>query len=91
MILNTSDLILHFVDKYILEREKNIILQQKIEQQNYRVQDNNKVKTDQQYLVVEWIRGPLYIFAIKKYVDSWSTYRYDLNTSDIQSSFIMIK
>lgn len=46
MILNTSDLILHFVDKYILEREKNIILQQKIEQQNYRVQDNNKVKTD---------------------------------------------
>lgn len=32
------------------------------EQQNYQVQDNDKVKTDYQYLVVEWIRGPLYIF-----------------------------
>ena len=43
MILNTSDLILHFVDKYIGERERNIILQQKLEQQ---MQINNKVKTN---------------------------------------------
>ena len=32
MILNTSDLILHFADKYIAEREKNIRLQQQLEQ-----------------------------------------------------------
>ena len=45
MILNTSDLILHLVDKYIAEKEKNIILQQKLEQQNQQMQDYNKVKT----------------------------------------------
>lgn len=46
MILNTSDLILHFVDKYISERERNIILQQKLEQQKQQMQINNKVKTN---------------------------------------------
>lgn len=46
MILNTSDLILHFVDKYIEEREKNSILQYQLEQQKQQMQDNNKVKTD---------------------------------------------
>jgi hypothetical protein len=52
MILNTSDLILHFVDKYITEKEKNIILQQKLDcqkqqiQQIQQMQDNNKVKTN---------------------------------------------
>lgn len=62
MILNTSDLILHFVDKYIVERERNIILQQKLEQQ---MQINNKVKTNYLYLVVGQIRGLLY-FLHKK-------------------------
>ena len=46
MILNTSDLILHFVDKYIAERERNIMLQQKLEQENQQMQDDNKVKTN---------------------------------------------
>lgn len=46
MILNTSDLILHLVDKYIAEKEKNFMLQQKIEQQYQQMQDNNKVKTN---------------------------------------------
>ncbi len=46
MILNTSDLILHFADMYIAEKEKNIILQQQLEQQTEHMQDNNKVKTD---------------------------------------------
>ena len=44
MILNTSDLILHLVDKYIAEKEKNFMLQQKLEQQNQQMQDDNKVK-----------------------------------------------
>lgn len=46
MILNTSDLILHFADKYISEREKNIKLQQQLEQQHKQMQDENKVKTN---------------------------------------------
>ena len=46
MVLNTSDLILHFADKYIAEREKNIRLQQQLEQQHKQMQDDNKVKTD---------------------------------------------
>ena len=46
MILNTSDLILHFANKYIAEREKNIILQQQLEQQHKQMQDDNKVKTN---------------------------------------------
>ncbi len=46
MILNTSDLILHFADKYIAEREKNIRLQQQLEQQHKQMQDDNKVKTN---------------------------------------------
>ena len=46
MILNTSDLILHFADKYIAEREKNIRLQQQLEQQLKQMQDDNKVKTN---------------------------------------------
>ena len=46
MILNTSDLILHLVDKYIAEKEKNFMLQQKIEQQYQQMQDDNKVKTN---------------------------------------------
>lgn len=32
MVLNTSDLIMHFVDKYIEEKEKNIMLNQQLEQ-----------------------------------------------------------
>ena len=31
--MNNCDLILHFVDKYIMEKEKNIILQNELEQQ----------------------------------------------------------
>ena len=46
MVLNTSDLILHLVDKYIAEKEKNFMLQQKIEQQYQQMQDDNKVKTN---------------------------------------------
>lgn len=46
MVLNTSDLILHFADKYIAEREKNIRLQQQLEQQHKLMQDDNKVKTN---------------------------------------------
>lgn len=46
MILNTSDLILHFADKYISEREKNIRLQHQLEQQHKQMQDDNKVKTN---------------------------------------------
>lgn len=46
MILNTSNLILHLVDKYIAEKEKNFMLQQKIEQQYQQMQDDNKVKTN---------------------------------------------
>jgi len=38
-------LILHFVDKYIAEKEKNIILQQQLEHQK-QMQDDQKVKTD---------------------------------------------
>lgn len=44
LTMNNCDLILHFVDKYILEKEKNIILQNKLEQQK-QVQNCN-VKTD---------------------------------------------
>ena len=39
--LNNCDLILHFVDKYIAEKEKNIILQQQLEQQR-QMQDDKK-------------------------------------------------
>lgn len=46
MVLNTSDLILHFADKYIAEREKNIRLQQQLEQQHEQMQNDNKVKTN---------------------------------------------
>lgn len=46
MILNTSDLILHFADKYIAEREKNIRLQQQLEHQHEQMQNDNKVKTN---------------------------------------------
>ena len=45
MILNTSDLILHFAEKYIIEREKNIKLQQQLEQHK-QMQNDNKVKTN---------------------------------------------
>ncbi len=41
--MNNCDLILHFVDKYIVEREKNIILQQQLEQQ---MQNEKQVKTN---------------------------------------------
>ena len=44
MILNTSDLILHLVDKYIAEKEKNFMLKQQLEQ--IQMQENNKVKTN---------------------------------------------
>ena len=43
MILNANDLILHFVDKYIKEKEKNFFLQQQLKQQT---QKDNKVKTN---------------------------------------------
>ena len=46
MILNTSDLILHFVEKYIAEKEKNILLQQELEHQKQQMQNDNKVKTN---------------------------------------------
>ena len=46
MFLNTSDLILHFVDKYIEEREKNFLLQQQLQQKEQQVQNDNKVKTN---------------------------------------------
>ena len=41
--MNNCDLILCFVDKYIAEREKNIILEQKLQQQK---QNEKQVKTD---------------------------------------------
>ncbi len=44
MVLNTSDLIMHFVDKYIEEKEKNIMLKQQLKQ--LQMQENNKVKTN---------------------------------------------
>ncbi|MFR8234222.1 MAG: hypothetical protein ACLVA2_07495 [Clostridia bacterium] len=43
--MNNCDLILHFAEKYIAEKEKNIILQQKLEQQQH-MQMNNSVKTN---------------------------------------------
>ena len=43
--MNNCDLIWHFVDKYIMEKEKNIILQNELEQQK-QVQNCNNVKTD---------------------------------------------
>jgi len=43
--LNSCDLILHFAEKYIAEKEKNIILQQKLEQQK-QMQNNSNVKTN---------------------------------------------
>ena len=46
MILNTSDLILHFVDKYIEEKEKNFFLQQQLKLQKQQMQNGNKVKTN---------------------------------------------
>lgn len=46
LTLNNCDLILHFVDKYIAEREKNILLQQELEHQKQQMQNNNKVKTN---------------------------------------------
>ena len=46
MILNTSDLILHFVNKYIEEKEKNFFLHQQLEQQKQQMQKDNKVKTN---------------------------------------------
>ena len=45
MILNANDLILHFVDKYIEEKEKNFFLHQQLEQQQQQLQ-NDKVKTN---------------------------------------------
>ncbi|MCI8760738.1 MAG: hypothetical protein HFJ34_06490 [Clostridia bacterium] len=44
--MTNSDLILHFVNKYISEREKNIILKQQLEQLKQQMQDSIKVKTD---------------------------------------------
>lgn len=46
MILNTNDLILCFVDRYIKEKEKNFFLQQQLEQQKQQIQNDNKVKTN---------------------------------------------
>lgn len=41
--MNHCDLILHLVDKYIAEREKNILLQQKLQQQE---KDEQQAKTN---------------------------------------------
>lgn len=41
--MNHCDLILNLVDKYIAEKEKNIILQQQLQQQ---IQDKKQVKTN---------------------------------------------
>ena len=46
MILNTSDLILHFVNKYIEEKEKNFLLKLQLEQKKQQMQNDNKVKTN---------------------------------------------
>jgi len=43
--LNSYDLIQHYVDKYIAEKEKNIKLQQQIEQHKQMLDDRN-VKTN---------------------------------------------
>ncbi|MBO6233727.1 MAG: hypothetical protein J6I85_02785 [Clostridia bacterium] len=43
--MNNCDLILHFVEKYITEKEKNILLQQELKQQK-QVQSNTNVKTN---------------------------------------------
>ncbi len=40
--VNNCDLILHFVDKYIAEKEKNIRLEQQLQQQE-QVQDDKTV------------------------------------------------
>ena len=40
--MNHCDLILNLVDKYIAEKEKNIILQQQLQQ----IQDEKQVKTN---------------------------------------------
>ncbi|MCI9015856.1 MAG: hypothetical protein HFJ53_01640 [Clostridia bacterium] len=45
--MNNCDLILHFVDKYILEKEKNIMLQQQLEQHK-QISDDKEVKTNKQ-------------------------------------------
>lgn len=41
--MNHCDLILHLVDKYIAETEKNILLQQKLQQQE---KDEQQAKTN---------------------------------------------
>ena len=46
--MNTSDLVLHFVNKYIEEKEKNFFLQQQLEQQKqdlntYLDEDNSEL------------------------------------------------
>lgn len=43
--MNNCDLILHFVDKYIAEKEKCIMLQQELQQQK-QMKDEKQVKTD---------------------------------------------
>lgn len=44
--MNLSDVILNLVDRLIIEKEQNFILQQKIEQQDQQVDDEQKTKTD---------------------------------------------
>jgi len=43
--LNHCELILHFVDKYIAEKEKNFVLQQQLEHQK-QMQNDIQVKTN---------------------------------------------
>ena len=43
--MNHCDLILNFVDKYITEKEKNIILQQQLKQ-HQQEKDEKQVKTN---------------------------------------------
>lgn len=61
--MNHCDLILNLVDKYIAEKEKNIILQQQLQQQ---IQDKKQVKTNnKQYLVVRVGLAAYSIFLYK--------------------------
>ncbi|MBP3255352.1 MAG: hypothetical protein J6M60_02535 [Clostridia bacterium] len=43
--MNSNDLVLHLVDKYIAEKEKNFKLQNELKQQK-QMQNKNTAKTD---------------------------------------------
>ena len=48
--MNNCDLILHFAEKYIAEKEKNIILQQKLEQQE-------QMQSSAQRIARAWVKS----------------------------------